>query len=58
MTTWRKLGLVWQPSGRLWWARGYAHLPTPELIEDTIRVYFSALDDQKFGRPDSHDHSA
>ena len=52
MSRWCKLGLVWRPSGRHWWARQYAHLPTPELIDErTIRVYFSALDDQKFGRP-------
>jgi hypothetical protein len=49
---WRKLGLVWRPGGGRWWARAYAHMPTPELIDErTVRVYFAALDDAKFGRP-------
>jgi hypothetical protein len=49
---WRKLGLVWRPGGGRWWARAYAHMPTPELLDErTLRVYFAALDDGKFGRP-------
>ena len=52
MGKWHKLGWVWQPSGKRWWARAYAHMPTPELIDDrTIRVYFACLDDDKYGRP-------
>jgi hypothetical protein len=52
MGKWRKLGLVWRPSGRHWWAREYAHMPTPELLDErTVRVYCASLDDQKFGRP-------
>jgi hypothetical protein len=52
MGKWVKLGLVWRPSGRHWWARDYAHMPTPELLDErTVRVYFACLDDQKFGRP-------
>lgn len=52
MATWRKLGLVWRPCGRHWWARGYAHMPTPELLDErTLRVYFAVLDQYKFGRP-------
>lgn len=48
---WRKLGLVYCPPGDQVWARGYAHLPTPYLLDDqTIRVFFAALDDRKFGR--------
>src|SRR5690242_1306606 len=48
---WHKLGLVWKPASQQWWTREYAHLPTPEpLDEQTIRVYFASLDDQKFGR--------
>src|SRR5829696_7153437 len=48
---WRKLGLVYRPSGCQWWARGYAHLPTPELRDNgVIRVYFAALDEHKYGR--------
>jgi hypothetical protein len=56
---WRKLGLVWRPSGRDWWAREYAHLPTPELIDErTVRVFFAALDEHKFGRLGSVDLDA
>ncbi len=51
MGNWRKLGFVWKPTGTKWWACQYAHLPTPELIDEhTIRVYFAALDAQKYGR--------
>jgi len=60
---WEKFGLVYAPSGQDLWAREYAHLPTPYLLNDkVIRVYFSALDEQQFGRVgyvdlDSHDPS-
>lgn len=33
------------------WARAYAHLPTPYLVdENRIRVYYSSLDDLRIGR--------
>ncbi len=48
---WRKMGHVYSPAGDRWWAREYAHLPTPELREERIlRVYFAALDGEKYGR--------
>ncbi|HEX3148666.1 MAG TPA: hypothetical protein VHR66_11310 [Gemmataceae bacterium] len=48
---WRKLGLVYAPSGARPWARQYAHLPTPvQIAERVIRIYFTGLDEQKFGR--------
>jgi predicted GH43/DUF377 family glycosyl hydrolase len=48
---WRKLGLVYCPTGDRPWAREYAHLPTPVLLDGGhIRVYFAALDDEEFGR--------
>ena len=48
---WRKLGLVYRPTGAQWWAREYAHLPTPELRDErTLRVYFAALDHERYGR--------
>jgi predicted GH43/DUF377 family glycosyl hydrolase len=51
MMRWRKLGLVHCPTGELDWARQYAHLPTPVLLEPgKIRVYFAGLDSEKFGR--------
>jgi len=47
---WRKLGLVYRPSGELAWARQYAHLPTPVLIDpDRIRVYYAGLNIAKHG---------
>lgn len=48
---WRKGGLVYAPRGDLWWARSYATVPTAYVLDDSvIRVYFAALDEQRFGR--------
>lgn len=48
---WRKLGLVYVPTGEQPWAVSHAYLPTPEVRDDgTIDVYFSALDAAKRGR--------
>lgn len=48
---WCKLGLIYAPEGKNWRARGYAHLPTADVIDDkTIRVYFACLDENRFGR--------
>jgi hypothetical protein len=48
---WHKAGLIYRPSGELWWARSYATLPTAEVIEEAvIRVYFASLDDHRYGR--------
>jgi predicted GH43/DUF377 family glycosyl hydrolase len=48
---WQKKGLIYAPSGELWWARSYAHLPTVDVVDDRImRVYFASLDENKFGR--------
>jgi hypothetical protein len=48
---WRKLGLLFAPDGSVPWARGYAFMPTVHVLSDAIvRVYFTALDDAKFGR--------
>src|SRR2546423_15085648 len=48
---WRKLGLLFAPDGSAPWARGYEFMPTVHVHSDTIvRVYFTALDEQKFGR--------
>ncbi len=44
---WKKLGHVYQPSGKLEWARTHAANPTAEhLHDDVYRIYFSARDDQ------------
>lgn len=47
---WQKRGLIYAPGGDLWWARSYATIPTACLQDDVIRVYFAALDENKFGR--------
>jgi predicted GH43/DUF377 family glycosyl hydrolase len=48
---WRKLGLVHVPTGELWWARSYAHLPTAFPRPDgSLRIYFAGLDENRFGR--------
>lgn len=47
---WEKKGLVYSPRGDLWWARSYAAIPTAELNGDRIRVYFTGLDESRFGR--------
>jgi predicted GH43/DUF377 family glycosyl hydrolase len=47
---WQKRGRVYVPTGDLWWARSYAVLPTAEVIDQMIRVYFAALDETRYGR--------
>jgi predicted GH43/DUF377 family glycosyl hydrolase len=48
---WEKQGLVYAPAGDLWWARSHAHLPTVDpTVEETIRVYFTGLDENSYGR--------
>lgn len=48
---WQKKGLIYAPSGDLWWARSHAHLPTVDpTVLDVIRVYFTALDENNYGR--------
>jgi predicted GH43/DUF377 family glycosyl hydrolase len=47
---WRKQRLIYAPSGKLWWAKSYASLPTVEVLSDVIRIYFAALDENRFGR--------
>jgi predicted GH43/DUF377 family glycosyl hydrolase len=48
---WQKKGLIYAPSGDLWWARSHGHLPTvdPSMTE-VIRVYFTGLDENNYGR--------
>src|SRR2546423_1304735 len=49
---WEKKGIVFQPDNSLWWSRKYALYPTPYYLEQehVIRVYFSSVDDNVFGR--------
>jgi hypothetical protein len=48
---WRKLGCVYAPAGDQWWARTHAFIPTADVLDDrTVRVYFTGLDAERFGR--------
>jgi predicted GH43/DUF377 family glycosyl hydrolase len=48
---WRNLGHVYAPTGEYSWARQYAHLPTPVVLEPgRVRVFFAGLDAEKYGR--------
>ena len=48
---WRKQGRVYAPSGEFAWAKNYAYLPTAETgIGSGLRVYFSCLDEDNYGR--------
>jgi hypothetical protein len=47
---WEKRGQIYVPDGSRWWARRNASFPTVELRGDELRVYFAALDDDRFGR--------
>lgn len=45
--SWRKLGHIYVPDGRLPWARAYAANPVAEHVEgDRFRVYFSSRDEE------------
>lgn len=56
---WKKLGLVYGPSGELSWAKSHAMIPTPVRISDkVIRVYVTFCDAAGIGRPGFVDVSA
>ena len=45
--SWRKLGHIYVPDGRLPWARAYAANPVAEHMEgDRFRIYFSSRDEE------------
>jgi hypothetical protein len=45
--TWRKLGRIYVPDGRLPWACSHAANPVAEPIDgDLFRIYFSSRDDK------------
>lgn len=43
---WIKKGLIFSPSGEGGWMRSHAQVPTPLLLGDVIRVYFSSRPEQ------------
>ena len=48
---WHKQGRIYAPSGKLWWAKDYAVLPTLEVIDGRIiRAYFASRDEHRYGR--------
>lgn len=45
MQNWRKLGLIHRPdTSKEWAVNAYAHVPTPLVMGDTVRVYYASLD--------------
>lgn len=42
---WQKLGRVFVPDGRLAWMKHYAQVPTPVLLSDRIRIFFTTRPD-------------
>jgi predicted GH43/DUF377 family glycosyl hydrolase len=48
---WAKKGLIYAPSGELWWAKTGAHLPTAAILgNEVIRVFFGVKDANGYGR--------
>jgi predicted GH43/DUF377 family glycosyl hydrolase len=48
---WQRKGLIYVPTGDLWWAQRGAHFPTATIIGDEIvRIYYGSKDAQGFGR--------
>ncbi len=47
---WEKLGLVFNPAGKLSWASNTALQPTPLILEDRIRVYAGFRDQNGISR--------
>lgn len=48
---WNKLGVVWNPSGEIPWARRYATCPTPWLrASGELRLYIQCRDERGVGR--------
>ena len=48
---WRKLGRIFETPGDSPWARSHATYPTADLrTPDRLRIYYTALNDEKFGQ--------
>jgi predicted GH43/DUF377 family glycosyl hydrolase len=50
MGIWEKKGLIYCPDCHLSWAKHYTTVPTARILDERIRIYFSALDENNFGR--------
>src|SRR5258707_6502371 len=47
---WEKQGLIFVPNAELSWAQSATHLPTADVLNDRIRVYFASRDANRYGR--------
>jgi predicted GH43/DUF377 family glycosyl hydrolase len=47
---WEKQGLIFAPNGEMPWAQSAAHLPTADVLDESIRIYFAARDANGYGR--------
>jgi hypothetical protein len=47
---WHKQGLIYVPNGKQSWSKTHAMVPTPELLEDRIRIYLTSCDELGVGR--------
>jgi predicted GH43/DUF377 family glycosyl hydrolase len=48
---WKKLGVIYKPTGSEWWARTHASLPTPLIVSrDVVRVFVTCRDGHGIGR--------
>ena len=47
---WIKRGLIYKELGRYEWCKQRAYLPTVDVLEDRLRIYFASMDDQMIGR--------
>lgn len=48
--SWKKQGLVYAPEGDLDWSQDFCIMPTGDVLEDKIRVYFGTVDQAGDGR--------
>ena len=42
--------MIYKPNGSVWWAKTHGFLPTAEICNGSIRVYFAGRDDCRVGR--------
>ncbi len=58
--SWQDLGLIFRVNKQSHWMQSHAYVPTALDLEDRIRVYIAAWDEQKYGRLgyiDVHPHN-
>ncbi|WP_456460915.1 hypothetical protein [Reichenbachiella sp.] len=50
MANWYKKGLIFEPGGNHFWNKSHAQVPTPVVLEDSIRVFYSTRGDNRVSR--------